>query len=112
MSEMTTNSGPAMEIVQKFVEEEEREREKKLHVALQVGKVVYLAPDTETRLDDPKIIWRSTAHTRSRHGGAVPTEREPAASAKFQTDQELMRKMREVRAWCGSGMAGSSLPCE
>ena len=26
MSEMTTNAGPAMDIVQKFVEEEEKER--------------------------------------------------------------------------------------
>ncbi len=60
-------------------------------------QVMYLGPDHETRMDDPKIVWRSTAHVRARHGGTVPTEREPASTAKFQTDQELMRKMQKVR---------------
>ena len=36
---MTTGAGPAQDIVQKFIEEEEKAREAKIHVALQVGKV-------------------------------------------------------------------------
>ena len=35
-SELTVKDGPAVDIVQKYVEEEEKDREKKLHMALQV----------------------------------------------------------------------------
>jgi hypothetical protein len=48
-------------------------------------------------MDDPKIVWRSTAHVRARQGGLIPNDREQAATAKFQTDQELMKKMQKVR---------------
>jgi hypothetical protein len=62
-----------------------------------VRQVVYLGPEHETRMDDPKIVWRSTAHVRARQGGLIPNDREQAATAKFQTDQELMKKMQKVR---------------
>ena len=44
LSEMTTGAGPAQDIVQKFIEEEEKAREAKIHVALQVGKVRCSSP--------------------------------------------------------------------
>ncbi len=55
-----------------------------------------MGPDHETRMDDPKVMWRSTGNVRARHGGLIPTDREPAATAKFAADQQLMQKMQEV----------------
>ncbi len=46
---MTTGAGPAQDIVQKFIDEEEENRKKKLHVALQVQwRVVCRAPVNPT----------------------------------------------------------------
>ena len=84
----------AVNIASKFLEDEEKKRDAQLHVALQIGKIVYLAPGQETFVDDPRMVWRSGMHVRARHGGHIPREREPGAAQQHALEQERIRKLQ------------------